>query len=117
MSATPAAIEGRERVNALARDLAGIRVRAIAASGVALLLLALGLTVLVAANDVPSDGHAGTVNLLMRLAVMAALLPLGALMVARVPSRPSRTRRTRTSSTGCLPSRGSAGSANGRRRR
>ena len=88
MNATPAAIEARERVSNLAGDLAGIRVRAIAASGAALLLLALVLTVLVAASDVPGGGHAGTLKLLTRLAAMAALLPLGALMVARVPRNP-----------------------------
>jgi signal transduction histidine kinase len=88
VNATPAAIEARQRVSALAGDLAGIRVRAIAASGAVLLLLALALTLAVAANDVPSTGHAGTVKLLTRLAAMAALLPLGALMVARVPQNP-----------------------------
>jgi signal transduction histidine kinase len=88
VNATPAAIEGGAGVSAPAGDLAGIRIRAIAASGAALLLLALALTLAVAANDVPSAGHAGTLKLVTRLAAMAALLPLGALMVARVPRNP-----------------------------
>src|SRR5206468_4012866 len=68
VSATTATIEARERVSTLAGDLVGIRVRAITVSGGALLLLALALTVLVAVNDVPSAGHAGTLKLLTRLA-------------------------------------------------
>jgi signal transduction histidine kinase len=88
VNATPAAIETRQRGSALVGDLPGIYVRAISASGAALLLLAFALTLAVAANDVPSAGHAGTLNLLSRLAAMAALLPLGALMAARVPQNP-----------------------------
>ncbi len=85
MSATAAGLEARRRGSVLAGDLPGLSVRAIFVVGAALLLIALALTLLVASSDVPAAGHAGTWNMLMRLLAMAVLLPLGALMVARVP--------------------------------
>jgi two-component system NarL family sensor kinase len=58
---------------------------AIVAVGAALLLLASLLTVLVAAHDVPAAGHPGTWHQVTKLVATMPLLPLGALMVARLP--------------------------------
>ena len=88
MSSTTVALDARGRGRIRTGDLPGVSVGAIFAVGAALLLLALALTLLVASSDVPEAGHAGTWNMLMRLVAMAALLPLGALMVARVPRNP-----------------------------
>src|SRR5207253_638412 len=63
-------------------------VASILIAGATLLLLAGALTLLVAAEDVPSAGHFGTVGQLIRLVAIAPLLPLGALMLARLPRNP-----------------------------
>jgi two-component system NarL family sensor kinase len=58
---------------------------AIVAAGGVLLLSAVALTLLVDAHDVPAAGHPGTWHQLTRLVAITPLLPLGALMLARVP--------------------------------
>jgi signal transduction histidine kinase len=85
MSAAPVAIDGRTRKFLPLQPPPRLTVGAIFAAGAVLLVLALTLTALVAAEDVPAAGRPGTLNHLIRLAAMMPLLPLGALMLIRLP--------------------------------
>ena len=82
-SAASAAIEARTRTGVHAPPR--LTVGAILAVGGTLLVLAAALTLLVAAEHVPAAGHFGTVHQLIRLVATTPLLPLGALMVTRLP--------------------------------
>jgi two-component system NarL family sensor kinase len=77
------AIDARTRIDAPPQ--ARFTIGAILAAGTTLLLLASALTLLVAVEDVPAAGHFGTAHQLIRLAAMTPLLPLGALMLTRLP--------------------------------
>jgi two-component system NarL family sensor kinase len=85
MSTTSVAIEGRARTAALTRTPPRLTVGAILAAGALLLLLASTLTLVVAAGDVPAAGHPGTAHQVARLIALMPLLPLGALMLVRLP--------------------------------
>ena len=88
MSAASAAVGRHPGPTAVAEGPLRFTVEAIVVAGGMLLLLAAGLTALVAAHDIPAPGHPAAWQLLIRLAAMGTLLPLGALMVARVPGNP-----------------------------
>jgi signal transduction histidine kinase len=85
MSATSVTIRQPRPAAAAADASARLVFGASLALGVVLLLLASMLTVLVAVNDVPAAGHPGTWHEVTKLAATMPLLPLGALMVARLP--------------------------------
>jgi two-component system, NarL family, sensor kinase len=81
---TTSAIDARRRTGALVQAPQRL-VGTILAAGAALLLAAAALTLLVAAEDVPSAGHFGTAHQLIKLLAITPLLPLGALMLTRLP--------------------------------
>jgi two-component system, NarL family, sensor kinase len=83
-SAGSIAIEGRVGARPLPEP-PRVLVGATLAAGAVFLAAALGLTLLVAAQDVPPAGHLGTAHQLLRLAAMTPLLPLGALLITRLP--------------------------------
>jgi hypothetical protein len=83
--ATPVAIEGHTRTSRLTAAPPRLTVGAIVLAGAALLVLASTLTLVVAGEGVPAAGHPGTVHQLTKLVVMMPLLPLGALMLVRLP--------------------------------
>jgi signal transduction histidine kinase len=86
MSASAAA--ERPQRQAVVAGLPRFTAGTIVALGGTLLLLATGLTILVAVHDIPNAGHPAPWKLLIRLGAMGALMPLGALMLARLPRNP-----------------------------
>ena len=85
MSATPVAIEGRTRASGRTAEPLRLAAGVILVAGLGLLVLAATLTLLVARERVPAAGHPGISHQLIRLGAMTPLLPLGALMLARLP--------------------------------
>lgn len=85
--AAPFAIDARTGARVFART-PRFTVGAVLGTGATLLLAAAALTLLVAAEEIPAAGHFGTAHQLIRLAAIAPLLPLGALMLARLPRNP-----------------------------
>ena len=85
MTATSVAIPRPRSAAAVSDASARLVFGAMVAAGAVLLLLASLLTVLVAAHDVPAAGHPGTWHQVTKLVATMPLLPLGALMVARLP--------------------------------
>jgi len=85
MTATSLAIPRQRSAAAVSDASARLVFAALVAVGAVLLLLASLLTVLVAAHDVPAAGHPGTWHQVTKLVATMPLLPLGALMVARLP--------------------------------
>jgi signal transduction histidine kinase len=85
---TSLVIDGRARPVAAGRDEARSAARVVMVAGAALLAAAVVLVVLVERAGVPVDKRPDAARTLVRIGSAAPMLPLGALMLARVPRHP-----------------------------
>jgi hypothetical protein len=88
MSVPQLAIERRPAAVAAGYDPAQLGARVLVVAGLALIAGTLALVALIERAGVPAGGHPATASALVHLGTTAVVLPLAALMLARIPWHP-----------------------------